>query len=430
MLYSILAFLAGVAVCYLVLRERINAQKKQIAEIPALREETARLQAALGEVRGRLETVEAAKNEMADAFRAASSRALQESSVEFLRLAEERFKRLQGDAAGDLGGRQQAIQELVQPLRDALDKVEKQVDRVERERVGAYAVLTTQVRSLETEARKLATALASPSARGRWGEIQLRRVVELAGMLEYCDFVEQTVIGVETRLRPDLLIKLPNGKQIVVDSKVPLTAYLAACETTDEAERLRKLDEHARQIRTHLKLLGSKAYSSQLVCSPEFVVAFLPGEIFFSAALQADGELLEYGVQNNVILATPTTLIALLKAVAYGWKQEQLARNAQEIRNLGVQLYERVRIFAEHYEAVGKGLRNALSAYDKGRISMETRLLATARKLEEYGIAPASAGALPQPLPFTEDLELDLRVDDEGGSDAGGSAEAAIARRA
>jgi DNA recombination protein RmuC len=417
LVYVLAALAAGAVLCYLVMRERIHALHQQALELDGVRTENTRLVSALGEMKGRLSTVESAKGEMAVAFRAASSEALTESNRQFLDLAQERFERLNGDASG-------TMRELVKPLRDALDKVERQVQGVERDRIGSYSLLTGQVASLEVETRKLAVALSSPTARGRWGEIQLRRVVELAGMIEYCDFAEQTgITGAETRMRPDLVIQLPNEKQIVVDAKVPLTAYLAACELTDESARKGRLEEHAKQIRMHMKMLSSKAYSAQLACSPEFVVAFLPGEVFFSAALQVDGELLEFGVQNNVILATPTTLIALLKAVAYGWKQEQLARNAQEIRKLGAELYDRVRVFANHYEDVGKSLRGAVQSYDKGRTSLETRLLATARKFEELGVA--QAGALPQPLPFTG--SLGFGIDDEGRGNTGGSGEAAAA---
>jgi len=372
--FCLLSFLAGILLCYLFLRERMNSGAQM-------------------------------------------TQTLRDCTGEFLKLAEERFKRLQGDAAGDLS-------ELVNPLKDTLQRFEQQVNRVEVDRAGAYQSLTTEVRKLEQEARKLSTALSSPTARGRWGEIQLRRVVEIAGMIENCDFSEQaTIQGGDSRFRPDLIIRLPNDKQIVVDSKVPLTAYLAACETSDEAVRSAKLAEHARQIRGHLKSLGTKAYANQLPCSPEFVVAFLPGEIFFSAALQADPDLLEYGVENNVILATPTTLIALLKAVAHGWNQEKVARGAQEIRKLGAELYERIATFSSHYQQVGKSLQNAQNAYDKGRQSMESRLLVTARKFEELGVA-TSAGAIP------EALSLDFGVDDESGSDAGRGGENAIARGA
>jgi DNA recombination protein RmuC len=387
--FYLLSALAGALLCYLFLRERLKSHAQ-----------------------------------MADAFSALSAKALRDSTGEFLKLAEERFKRLQGEASGDLGARQQAIAELVQPLRETLQKFEKQVNLVERDRAGAYQSLTTEVRKLEQEARKLSTALSSPTARGRWGEIQLRRVVEIAGMLENCDFSEQASIqGVDSRFRPDLIIRLPNEKQIVVDSKVPLTAYLAACETSDETVRNARLAEHARQIRSHLKSLGTKAYALQLPCSPEFVVAFLPGEIFFSAALQVDPDLLEFGVENNVILATPTTLIALLKAVAHGWNQEKVARGAQEIRKLGAELYDRIGTFAVHYQQVGKSLQSAQAAFEKGRNSMESRLLVTARKFEELGVA-TSTGAIP------EALSLDFGVDDESGSDTGRGGENAIARRA
>ena len=387
--FYLLSALAGALVCYLVLRERLNS-----------------------------------RDQMANAFSTLSAQALRDSTGEFLKLAEERFKRLQGEASGDLGARHQAISEMVKPLRETLQKFEQQVNSVERDRAGAYQSLTTEVRKLEQEARKLSTALSSPTARGRWGEVQLRRVVEIAGMLENCDFSEQaTIHGGDSRFRPDLIIRLPNDKQIVVDSKVPLTAYLAACETNDEAVRSAKLMEHARQIRGHLKALGTKSYAAQLPCSPEFVVAFLPGEIFFSAALQADPDLLEFGVENNVILATPTTLIALLKAVAHGWNQEKVARGAQEIRRLGAELYKSISTFAAHYQQVGKSLQNAQTAYDKGRTSMESRLLVTARKFEELGVA-TGAGAIP------EALSLDFGVDDESGSDAGRGGENAIARRA
>ena len=387
--FYLLSALFGALVCYLFLRERLKS-----------------------------------RGQMVEAFSALSAQALRDSTGEFLKLAEERFKRLQGEAAGDLGERQQAISELVQPLRETLCKFEQQVNSVERDRAGAYQSLTTEVRKLEHEARKLSTALSSPTARGRWGEVQLRRVVEISGMLENCDFSEQaTIYGNDSRLRPDLIIRLPNDKQIVVDSKVPLTAYLAACETNDEGLRRTKLMEHARQIRGHLKSLGTKSYAAQLPCSPEFVVAFLPGEIFFSAALEVDPDLLEFGVENNVILATPTTLIALLKAVAHGWNQEKVARGAQEIRKLGAELYERIGTFAAHYQQVGKSLQNAQTAYDRGRNSMESRLLVTARKFEELGVATGT-GAIP------EALSLDFGVDDEGGSDAGRGGENAVARRA
>jgi DNA recombination protein RmuC len=398
----------GAGICFLILRERVNAQSKQIASLEPLREDNARLRASEGELRGRVGTLELARETLVQTFAAASTQVLHANAESFLNLAGQRFKTLQSEASGE-------IDQLVLPMRETLKRVEQQVNQVERERINAYASLNSEVRNLGSLAHKLSTALATPTARGRWGEVQLRRVVEMAGMSEHCDFSEQvTLAGEDARLRPDLIIKLPNDRQIVVDSKVPLTSYMAACECTDEQVRGTHLEAHARQVRDHLRKLGTKAYAAQLSFSPEFVVAFLPGEVFFSAALQADPELLEFGVQNNVILATPTTLIALLKAVAYGWRQEQITRSAVEIRDLGAQLHDRIRVFSEYYEKVGASLRSALGAYEKGRQSMETRLLATARKFEELGVARSSP--LPEPLPL---LDLALAIEDETRTEAG-----------
>jgi DNA recombination protein RmuC len=303
-------------------------------------------------------------------------------------------------------------------MRTTLDRLEKQVRDVEVTRQSAYTALSEQVRSLEREAGRLAGAFSSPSARGHWGEVQLRRVVELAGMVEYCDFLEQTALP-NSRMRPDLIVQLPNGRRIVVDAKAPMRAFLEACESTDETTRRAKMLEHARQIRTHLRSLGTKNYSQQLEESPEFVVAFLPGEVFFSAAVMADPELIEYGAENNVILATPTTLIALLRAVAYGWSQERMTRSALEIRDLGRKLFDNVARFAEHYDRMGRGLHTAFDAYEKGLSVLDKTILRTARRLAENG---AGSGEIKDPRSLAQ---LSLGVDDESGSDAGGSGEAA-----
>jgi DNA recombination protein RmuC len=355
--------------------------------------------------------------ELRESFQALSAEALKSNNQAFLQLANATLEKFQSEAKGDLELRQQAVENLVAPIGESLQKVDAQIQQMEAARNQAYGDLTAQVRSLvvtqeklQSETGNLVRALRTPHVRGRWGEIQLKRVVEIAGMLSYCDFVEQETVTTSVgRLRPDLIVKLPGGKNIVVDAKTPLLAYLDAVESTDEDVRRQKLADHAGQVRTHMAQLSAKSYQEQFDPTPEFVVMFLPGETFFSSALEQEPGLIERGVAQKVIPASPTTLIALLKAVAYGWNQEKLARNAKEISVLGKELHERLRNLGAHVEGVGKGLDRAVEAYNKAVGSLESRVMVSARKFAELGASTTEEIAELSPIETTtRNLTLDF----------------------
>jgi DNA recombination protein RmuC len=367
----------------------------------------------------KLTLINTAESKLADAFKALSADALRNNNQSFLDLAKQNLETFQQNAKGELERRQNAIGDLIKPLKESLEKVDGKIGELEKNRVGAYSELREQVKALaqshlqlQSETGNLVKALRVPHVRGRWGEIQLRRVVELAGMLQYCDFNEQETVATEdSRIRPDLIVRLPGNRTIVVDSKVPFDAFYESISTTDDEVRASRLKDHARLVRTHIQSLSRKSYWESFQPTPEFVLLFLPGETFYSAALEHDPKLIEDGITQRVIIATPTTLIALLKAVSYGWRQEQMADNAQEVSNLAKTLYDRLRVFTTHFDDIGRNLDRALDAYNKGVRSLESRVLVTARRFKERGAIAGEEIEILEPV----DKAARLLTRDDGG---------------
>ena len=427
-LFPVTAFIAGVSLGgivtflvqrsnRLVLAERIRLRDEELEKLTGLFEEMKQeqritlpqLNAANTEVKT-LETklegerkrfsekelvFEELEKRFSDVFKALSGDALKRNNESFLELAKEHLNTQQTKSKGELDQRKQAIESLLKPINESLKQFGEKVGEIEKARVGTYEALKEQVLSLaegqtklRSETGNLARALNTPRVRGSWGEIQLKKVVELAGMLEHCDFDQQQSKDRDdgSRARPDMIVKLPGDKQIIIDAKAPLEGFLAALEAESKQEKAAKMKDHARHIRAHIKDLGSRSYWEQFENSPEFVVLFLPGESYFSAALEVDPGLIDEGVQNKLILATPTTLIALLKVVAYGWRQENLAQQSREISKLGKEIYERVSDVATNWASVGKGLKNAVESYNKAISNMESRVLVSARKLRDLPI--------------------------------------------
>lgn len=348
---------------------------------------------------GRITALDEARGSFETTMKALAADALATSEKSFLELAKSHLEQLQQKTTLDLENRKQAVEHLVAPIRETLTKFDGKLQDLEVARTRAYSELTTQVRTLaETqkelrgETGNLVSALRDrPNVRGRWGEIQLQRVVEMAGMVEHCDFeTQQSVNGDEGRLRPDLVVKLPGGKTVVVDSKFAGQAYFEALQGETDEERAMKLRDHARQLRDHITKLSAKSYWSQFANAPEFVVLFIPGETFLSAALQQDSALIEDGVNQQVIIATPTTLIALLRAVAYGWRQETIAESAKAISEDARDLYNRLAKLTDHFAKVGRGLESAVRSYNETIGSLESRVFPSARRFKEHGVAPAA----------------------------------------
>lgn len=370
-----------------------------------LRSENARLDAELAGERRRAEeriaALDEARDQLRETFGAMASEALKHNSGEFLRLAQENLKAFHVHAEGSLTQREKAVENLVKPIREALEKTESQIRRMEHERKEAYGSLTKHLetmaesqRLLQGETRNLVQALRRPEVRGQWGELTLKRLAELAGMVDRCDFYEQEQVQTDTgRQRPDMIVRMPDGREIVVDAKTPLDAYLNAVEAADDDTRKRELERHARKVRERVRELSAKAYWQQFRNAPDFVVLFIPGDQFLSVALDQDRSLLEDALAAKVILATPTSFVALLRAVAFGWRQEALTENAEQIRKLGEELYQRLGTFADHLSRLGKSLDGSVSAYNKAVGSFDTRILPGARKFAELGIAGKDAVA-------------------------------------
>ncbi|MBK8061677.1 MAG: DNA recombination protein RmuC [Gemmatimonadetes bacterium] len=424
---TVVGLAVGGMIAWLAARARAVGELTRLAA--TLEAERARHAAALATEQRHAQEREAlvrqSELQLKEAFRALSADALRENAESFLQVARGTLDEVRTASSLDLEGRQRAIGDMLSPLREALDRVDGNLRQVEVARAGAYESLLTQVasladvhRELSGRTRTLVDALKSPVVRGRWGEVQLRRVCEMAQMVEHVDFVEQESVGGPAGvLRPDVQVRLPGAKIVIVDAKAPLQAYLDALEAPDDAAREALLRQHARQVRDHITRLSAKGYWEQFPQAPEFVVMFLPGETFFSTALQYDPTLIEYGVERRVIPASPTTLIALLRAVSYGWQQEQVSRGAETVRALGRELYDRLRSFSTHLDEMRRGLEKAVDAYNRSVGSLEQSVLPQARRFRELGVASAVD------LPTLEGIDRALRVprDGEAGRERDGA---------
>ena len=395
---TVVGLMLGASVVYIWLQRQLSEKRQRLAALEA------RHASDQKSAEEKLALLEQARDQLKDSFQALSSEALSKNNESFLNLAKSTLEKYQEGAKGDLDKRQEAINKTVEPVGDALKAFNERVDKIEERRTQTDASIGQQLKQLaESQVQlskttgSLVQALRAPQVRGQWGEMQLRRTVEMAGMINYCDFEEQASIESSDgqRQRPDMIIRLPNERVVVVDSKVPLAAYLDALQSDDPDHQKERMVAHARHIRDHIKGLSAKSYWTQFENAPEFVVLFIPNETIFSAALEQDPELIEQGVLNKVILATPTTLIALLKAIAYGWQQEAIAREAKDIAALGKELYERVSVVTGHFTKLGKSLDQSVGCYNKTVNSLESRLLVTAKKF--YALDSASSEFLPEP---------------------------------
>jgi DNA recombination protein RmuC len=415
-LWLLIGIACGAGAVLALVRGRLRALAGETARAVELERELVRVGAALEHERAlageRLQTLRDAQEQLAASFKTLSADAVQAGMARLSEMARQQLAAVQAEAKGDLERRQQAVEQLVAPLRDQLGRVDAQLVKLDQERRESRGRLEAQIRSLSEQGERLrletgalVTALRKPNARGQWGQMQLRNVVELAGMVRHCDFAEQAALGdAERALRPDLVVNLPGGKHVVVDAKAPLQGLLDAYEARDEEERGRHLGDHARLLRKHVKALADKAYWAQLDTTPDFVVLFLPGEHLYAPALEADPGLFEDALSRRVLIATPTTLLAILHAVAHGWQQERVAESAQAVSELGRELHGRLVKLSTLLATLGQRLNGTVRAYNEAIGSYESRVLPGARRFAEHGAAAAG-----KDLPDLEPVTLTAR---------------------
>lgn len=402
LLLLMLVLLSGVFIGHLRGQRRVMQLREEIASI------TTRLEVERQSMTQQLSAADAAQDQLANTFAALSRDALKNNSDAFLKLAGENLKQHQTHAEHTLSQKEEAVANLVKPIKDALEKTSKQLHEVELERKQAYGALDKHLenmmlsqRDLQQETRRLVQALRRPEIRGQWGETTLKRLVELAGMVEHCDFEQQVSTNNGDGIsRPDMIVRLPDERNIIIDAKTPLDSYLNALESATDEQRQQHLNGHARKVRQHVRELASKAYWTQFKNTPDFVVLFIPGDQFLDAALNIDHELLEYAIQHKVLLATPTSLIALLRAVSYGWRQQVLAKNADKIREVGDELYKRMATYSDHLAKLGRSLKSSVESYNRAVGSFDRQLLPGARKFTEMGVIEK------KPMADLEDLEV------------------------
>ncbi|MFQ5468959.1 MAG: DNA recombination protein RmuC [Gammaproteobacteria bacterium] len=390
MLTALISLAAGAIASYLYFQKKISSLRENNSSLNTT------LEIERNIAKDKLAEIEKNRDQLKETFKALSSDALKTNNEEFLRLAQENLKRFNVQAQHDLDKKEQAIENLVKPIKEVLEKTEKQIREIESERKEAYGSITkyletmTQTQQLlHGETQNLVKALRRPEVRGQWGEMTLKRLVELAGMVEHCDFYEQEHQQTDDgAFRPDMIVRMPGKREIIVDVKTPLDAYLNAVESSDEQSRDNFLEQHSRKVKERIRELASKSYWSQFSNSPDFVVLFIPGDHFLSAALDKDPSLLESALQQKIILATPTSLVALLRAIAYGWNQQSITDNAEKIKVLGEELYKRICTFTGHLAKLGKNINNSVDHYNNAVGSLQRQVLSSARKFSEMGINP------------------------------------------